>query len=99
VKVFVGSIIHDCSRLPIGVVLTAQDRANIAAMSPEATVYCEFVLPAEAAPGTRTYTPASVGELLDLIKARAAGPRLARGVEQVEWVDVGREAIRDSQGA
>lgn len=72
-KVFVGGKLYDSRRDVIGVVLSAKDRENIAAMHPEATVYAEFTPEGKAEiEGCREFSVECVERLLDDVKRRAA---------------------------
>lgn len=50
-KVKVGNKIYTSKEQPIMVILSDDDKSNIAAMLPEARKYCEFVLKGEGSDG------------------------------------------------
>lgn len=85
-KVFVGGNVYDSRRHVIGVVLGDGDKENIANMLPGATVYAEFVIAGNGAPGTRGFSAESVEALLSLVKAQ---PEEEAG--KVDWIDDGVE--------
>lgn len=41
-KVKVGDTVYDGTKVPVMVILTEEDKKNIAAMTPEQTRYCQF---------------------------------------------------------
>lgn len=41
-KIAVGGVVYDGNEVPIAVILGPEDRANIARMAPDETIYCNF---------------------------------------------------------
>jgi hypothetical protein len=82
--------VYDSRRDVIGVVLSPEDKVNIASMLPTATVYSEFVrLGSGTEPGLREFSVECVVKLLERIKEKTADPRAAAGA--VDWIDEGIE--------